>query len=53
MDGNTGTLEQISFVRSRTIIQILRLSRGHGSSIRDYETTDSQKHTVLLRAGGI
>lgn len=52
-DGSGGTLEQISFVRSGTVFQILRLQWGHGSSLSDYDSADAQKHTVTLRAGGI
>jgi hypothetical protein len=52
-DGSGGTLEQISFVRSGTVFQILRLQWGHGTSLSDYDSADAQKHTVTLRAGGI
>ncbi|KUJ07864.1 uncharacterized protein LY89DRAFT_765921 [Mollisia scopiformis] len=52
-DGSGGTLEQISFIRSGTIFQILRLQWGHGTSLSDYDSADAQKHTITLRAGGI
>lgn len=51
-DGSGGTLEQISFVRSGTVFQILRLQWGHGSSLSEYNSADGQKHTVTIRAGG-
>lgn len=54
-DGQTGTYEEISFVKDRTVFQISRIVWGHGSSLSDFsDSTDSQeKHTVKLKTGGI
>jgi hypothetical protein len=54
LDGNSGTYEQISFVRSGTVFQIIRIKWGSGSSISDFDSTETQENcTVKVKAGGI
>jgi hypothetical protein len=54
LDGNSGTYEEISFVRSGTVFQIIRIKWGSGSSISDFDSTDTQENcTVKVKAGGI
>jgi hypothetical protein len=52
--GEGGTYEEISFVRSGTVYQIIRIKWGHGSSLSDYDSTDTQeKQTIKLKIGGV
>jgi hypothetical protein len=54
LDGNSGTYEEISFVRSGTVFQIIRIKWGSGSSISDLDSTETQDNcTVKVKAGGI
>jgi hypothetical protein len=54
VDGNSGTYEEISFVRSGTVFQIIRIKWGSGSSISDFDSTETQDNcTVKVKAGGI
>jgi hypothetical protein len=54
LDGNNGTYEEISFVRSGTVFQIIRIKWGSGSSISDFDSTETQdNYTVKVKAGGI
>lgn len=50
---NGGTYEQISFVRSGTVFQIIRLKSGNGSSLSDYDADKIQaQQTVQVKVGG-
>jgi hypothetical protein len=54
LDDSSGTYEEISFVRSGTVFQIIRIKWGSGSSISDFDSTDTQENcTVKVKVGGI
>jgi hypothetical protein len=53
-DENGGTYEEISFVRNGTLVEIICIRWGHGSSVSDYESTDGiEKQTVRFKVGGL
>ena len=45
-----GTYEEISFVRSGTVFQIIRVRWGYGSSISDYDSSDNQENQTIWGA---
>jgi hypothetical protein len=52
-DGNSGTYEEISFVKDGTVFQIARIKWGRGSSVSDFHSTDApEKETIKLQSGG-
>jgi hypothetical protein len=52
-DGNSGTYEEISFVKDGTVFQVARIKWGRGSSLSDFNSTDApEKETIKLTSGG-
>lgn len=52
-DGNSGTYEEISFVKDRTVFQIARIKWGRGSSLSDFDSTNiSERDTIKMKNGG-
>lgn len=49
-----GTYEEISFVRDGTVFNIIRIRWGHGSSLSDSDSGNTQERLTLnLKAGGV
>jgi hypothetical protein len=52
-DGNSGTYEEISFVKDGTVVQIVRIKWGRGGSLSDFDSTNtSERETIKLKSGG-
>lgn len=52
-DGNSGTYEEISYVRDGTVFHIVRIKWGRGGSLSDYDlSTTIDKDTIKLAHGG-
>jgi hypothetical protein len=53
-DGNSGTYEEISFVKDRTVFQIARIKWGRGSSLSEFSSSDTtEQETIKLKSGGM
>ncbi|KAL3424188.1 GTPase-activator protein for ras-like GTPase containing protein [Phlyctema vagabunda] len=52
-DGKSGTYEEISFVRDRTVFHVVRVKWGSGSSLSEYDSADAaEKKSIKIRTGG-
>jgi len=52
-DGNGGTYEEISFVKDGTVFQIARIKWGRGSSLSDFDSSNTtEQETIKLKSGG-
>jgi hypothetical protein len=52
-DGNGGTYEEISFVKDGTVFQVIRIKWGRGSSLSDFDSSNSlEREIIKLKSGG-
>jgi hypothetical protein len=53
-DGNSGTYEEISFVKDGTVFQIARIKWGRGSSVSNFSSSTNPPETenIMLKSGG-
>lgn len=52
-DGNSGTYEEISFVKDGTVFHIARIKWGRGSSVSDLDSSNTPDHeTIKMESGG-
>jgi hypothetical protein len=52
-DGNSGSFEEISFVKDGTLFQIARIKWGRGGSLSDFDSANTlESETIKLKSGG-